>query len=93
MGSRLQCNCTYIRLQYCEYAPEPAKCYEWMKANLPDHYSRIEESSTYIHVVVVVVSLCVPPHMSSECPVGGSGNRRQEANKRCVVCVSVCVCV
>lgn len=30
--------------EYCEYAPEPAKCYDWMKANLPDHYSRIEES-------------------------------------------------
>ena len=37
-----------VFVQYCEYAPEPAKCYEWMKANLPDHYSRIEESSTYI---------------------------------------------
>ena len=33
-------------VQYCEYAPEPAKCYDWMKANLPDHYSRIEESRT-----------------------------------------------
>lgn len=30
--------------EYCEYGPDPSKCYEWMKANLPDYYSRIEEN-------------------------------------------------
>ena len=30
-------------LQYCEYSPNPSKCYEWMKANLPDCYTRLVE--------------------------------------------------
>lgn len=28
-------------IQYCEYGPDPARCYEWMKSNLPGHYARL----------------------------------------------------
>ena len=31
----------FPHMQYCEYGPEPAKCYEWMKDNLPDYYARL----------------------------------------------------
>ena len=31
--------------EYCEYGPEPTKCYEWMKVNLPAHYAKIEATS------------------------------------------------
>ena len=30
-----------IFMQFCEYGPEPAKCYEWMKENLPEYYARL----------------------------------------------------
>lgn len=30
--------------EYCEYGPDPAKCYEWMKVHLPDDYSRLVEN-------------------------------------------------
>ncbi|XP_064392443.1 density-regulated protein homolog [Halichondria panicea] len=29
--------------EYCEYGPNPSKCYEWMKTNLPDCYTRLVE--------------------------------------------------
>lgn len=45
--SSLESSLYCIQSQYCEYGPDPSKCYEWMKANLPDYYSRIEENSMY----------------------------------------------
>lgn len=33
--------------QYCEYSPEPAKCYEWLKTNLPEHYAQVEQSGRH----------------------------------------------
>ena len=33
----------WMRLQYCEYGPDPPKCYEWMKENLPTQYARLVE--------------------------------------------------
>lgn len=29
--------------EYCGHGPAPAKCYEWMKENLPRHYARLVE--------------------------------------------------
>lgn len=29
--------------EYCEYGPDPPKCYEWMKTNLPTMYARLVE--------------------------------------------------
>lgn len=37
-----------VCLQYCEFGPDPAKCYEWMKANLPYHYARLVEGKDHL---------------------------------------------
>lgn len=29
--------------EYCEYGPDPPKCYEWMKTNLPTRYAQLVE--------------------------------------------------
>ncbi|CAI8023264.1 Density-regulated protein homolog [Geodia barretti] len=39
--------------EYCEYSADPSKCYEWMKVNLPDHYSRIEAIAAQLEGVSV----------------------------------------
>ena len=36
-------------LQYCEYGPDPAKCYEWMKEHLPEHYAKLVGGGKNIH--------------------------------------------
>ncbi len=37
-----------VFMQYCEYGPDPAKCYEWMKTNLPAQYARLVEGGELI---------------------------------------------
>ena len=44
--------------QYCEYGPEPAKCYEWMKEYLPDYYARLVGGGTYFSLFYVHYHAC-----------------------------------
>ena len=58
--------------QYCEYSPEPAKCYEWMKANLPLHYARVEQSGRRYRTeqIIDMFSAC-SVFFTSMFPAGG----------------------
>lgn len=50
-----------ISLQYCEYGPDPAKCYEWMKVNLPEHYVRLVGGG--------IIYMKMHVHTRSTCPL------------------------
>ena len=66
-------------VQYCEFSPDPTKCYEWMRVNLPEHYSRIEASEN-AHVLLV---LSLRPFIHSCLADGGCEPwRGKEADKR-----------
>ena len=52
----------FVGMQYCEYGPEPAKCYEWMKENLPDYYARLVGGGMHHYSFYTTVTVQV--HMS-----------------------------
>lgn len=56
-----------ISMQYCEYGPEPAKCYEWMKDNLPDYYARLVGGGMPLQYSIInAVHACVPSLVGSQ---------------------------